>query len=110
MSIRFSVIVTAMAVMSVFALAETKPFTTLNAPGMATVDGMLTYCRRVDPASASKYTLGINNFTQGHTVEELISIRASKQYATSLADINSYLKKVSNASGINACRAYLAGK
>ncbi len=107
MSIRFSIILAAMAVMSVSAPAVTIPQTTINAPALATVDGILTYCRRVDPGSAANYTLGLKDFTQGHPVAELASIRASKQYANTMAIINSQLLKVSTAAGVNACRAYL---
>lgn len=112
MSIRNAVMLTALAVASVSAIAETesKPQTTLTAPGIATTDGILTYCRRVDAASAAKYTLAINNLTQGHSRDELEDIRTSKQYKETLAAIDTQLLKVSSGTGVNACRAFLAGK
>jgi hypothetical protein len=106
MSIRYSVILAALAVMSVPAVAGPKPqATTLNAPGMATVDGMLGYCRRVNAISVAQYTQEINSLTQGHPKEELIDIRASKKYRDTLANINSQLLKVPIAAGVSACRA-----
>ena len=112
MSIRNAVMLTALAAVSVSAMAETesKPQTTLTVPGMATTDGILTYCRRVDPSSAAKYTLGINAITQGHPLNELKDIRASKQYEEILATINTQLLKISNSTGVSACRSFLAGK
>jgi hypothetical protein len=111
MSIRNAVMLTVLAVVSVSAMAESesKPQTTLTAPGMATTDGILTYCRRIDTASAAKYTLAINNLTQGHSRDELEDIRASKQYTETLAALNVQLLKVSNATGVSACRSYIAG-
>ena len=110
MSIRNSVVLAALAVMSVSALAKPNPQTTLSAPGMGTVDGILTYCQRVDPGSTAKYTLGLNNFTGGHPPGEVKDIRESKQYKSTLATIDGQLLKVSTATGVSACRAYLAGK
>jgi hypothetical protein len=110
MSIRYSVILAALAVMSVSALAESKPQTTLTAPGMGTVDGILTYCQKVDHMSAAKYMLGLDNFTKGHSKDELEDIRASTQYKTTREALNTQLLKVSNSAGISACRNYLAGK
>ena len=106
MSIRFSVILAALAVMSVPAVAGAKPQgTTLTGPGMATTDGVLGYCRRVNAISAAKYTLAINSLTQGHPKEELIDIRESKKYRDTLAIINGQLLKVPIAAGVSACRA-----
>lgn len=110
MNIRYSVILIAVAIMSVPALAKSNPQTTLSAPGVATVDGILTYCRRVDTGSAAAYTLALNNLTQGHSPDEVRDIRESKQYKDTLGNINSQLLKVPTAAGANACRAYLAGK
>ena len=49
MSIRNAVMLTALAAGSVSAMAETdlEATNTLTVPGMATTDGILTYCRRV---------------------------------------------------------------
>ena len=77
---------------------------------MAATDGVLTYCRRIDPGSAAKYTLAIQSTTQGHKLDEIEDIRASKQYKDILATINMQLLKVSNSTGVSACRSYLAGK
>jgi hypothetical protein len=110
MNIRHSVILAALAVMSVSAWAESKPQTTLTAPGMATFDGILNYCRRTDMRSAAQYTIRLNNLTQGHSEGELTDIRESKQYKDTLATINSQLLKVSTPTGSNACMSYLVGK
>jgi hypothetical protein len=105
MSIRHSVILAALAVMSVSAMAGSKPQTTLTASGMATTDGVLGYCRSVNAISVAKYTQAINSITQGHPREELFDIRESKQYKQTLATLNSQLLKVPIATGVSACRA-----
>lgn len=110
MSIRDAVILAAVAVMSVSADAVTRPATTLTSSGMAVIDGMLDNCRRVDPIRYIGYTLAITNITQGHNLGELIGIRASAQYQTVLAGVNSDLKKQSVGSQISSCKAFLAGR
>jgi hypothetical protein len=113
MNIRYSVILAALAVMSVSTLAETRPQTpqtTLTGPGMATVDGVLNYCRKIDMGSAAQYTIRLNGLTQGHSEGEVTNIRGSKQYKDALAVINTQLLKVSAPTGLNACMSYLVGR
>jgi hypothetical protein len=110
MSIRKSVVLAALAVMSVSALAKPNPATTLSPTGVGTADGVLNYCRRVDPGLAAKYALGLKSLPLGHSPDELEDIRETKQYKSTLATINSQLLKISTATGVNACRAYLAGR
>jgi hypothetical protein len=114
MCIRYSVILAALAVISVSALAktnaDTKPQTTLTAPGMATADGILSYCKRIDARSAAQYATRLDSITQGHSSGEVKDIRESKIYKASLAVINNQLLKVSAPTGLNACMSYLTGK
>lgn len=105
MNIRYSVILAALAVMSVPAVAGSKPQTTLTAPGMATTDGVLGYCRRINAMSIPKYNQVMASLTQGHTAAELISIRSSKQYNDTLAIISSQLLKVPISSGVSICHS-----
>jgi hypothetical protein len=108
MGLKFSVVLTAGAALVVSSLAQavTKPNTTLDPKSLAQIDGVLSYCSRIDARSSSNYLRGESMITNGHSDAEVSGLRHSGDYAASLAAINVQLGKVGINAGLGACRAF----
>ena len=108
MGLKFSVLMTAGAALIVSSLAQavTKTNSTLDAKSLAQVDGVLSYCTRIDSRSSSNYLKGESMITNGHSNAEILGLRHSSEYAKSLAAINLELGKVGVNAGLGACRTF----
>jgi hypothetical protein len=108
MGLNFSVVLTAGAALVVSSLAQavTKTNSTLDAKSLAQVDGVLSYCTKIDSRSSSNYLKGESIITNGHSNAEVSGLRHSTEYAKSLAAINLELGKVGVNAGLGACRAF----
>jgi hypothetical protein len=108
MGLKHSVVLTAGVALIVSSLAQavTKPNTTITADSLAKVDGILSFCSRVDSKSSKTYLQGESVITNGHSTAEIASLRHSGEYGVSLASINGQLNKVAIGPGLSACKTF----
>ena len=71
------------------------------------VEGILTYCAKVNPESAAKYQDAAKALVKDTTEKEVTEARNSAEYKESLDSINAQLEKAPKENSIKACRAYL---
>jgi hypothetical protein len=74
------------------------------------VEATLTYCGKVDPASAEKYKAREQAFIGDATPEELEKARSTGEYKDSYDSRTSDLEKAPKEQTVKACTAFLDGK
>jgi hypothetical protein len=110
MSLRFSIVLAAAAAISVSVLTPMQAETTITGRSLGTVETILGYCARIDPVSAAQYKGSVKMFTAGHSEKEVERDQKDKGFTAAAESIDSQLKKVPLATGLSACKAFLAGK
>lgn len=104
MQFRTAALLAAMAVMSVSALPETKDATTIFIESLARVDGITSYCTRIDAKNAQSYQDDVAMIIRGHSSTEIQGDRGTSRYQYALGTVNLQLSKIATGTGMSACK------
>ena len=88
-----------------FALAE-EPAP--DARALATTEAILSYCAKVDPASASEYQERVKLIAQGASEKALDEVRKSAEYQQAHASVDDFLAKVDEHNAKKVCSEAVA--
>lgn len=94
---------------AVLATAETKDATTINIESLARVDGIASYCGRVDPQHSSLYQQRSAAFVRGHSDSEIKGDRSTSRYQFAFGAVNQDLNKLAPNLGAGNCSALIKG-
>jgi hypothetical protein len=78
--------------------------------GLARVEGILSYCAKVDPKSATKYQQFMSNILTGHSSGEIDTDQGSSRYTFALGVVDQTIAKLPASTVVSACQNMLAGK
>lgn len=94
---------------SLLAKANSSP-PPLDPVGLGRLEGTLSYCAKIDPASESKYKEKAKLLVKRQSDQAVADARRSNEYQDSLKLTNEQLKSIPTADAENACKAYIQGK
>jgi hypothetical protein len=76
----------------------------------AKVEGILTYCAKVNPESATKYQDAAKAFVKDIPEKEVTEARQTSEYKDSYEGISADLEKAPKEASLQACKAALETK
>jgi hypothetical protein len=107
---------TALAAMAVYgamgavagsAAAEPEP---APAHSLGVTEGLLTYCTKVDAASAAKIKLKAKALSEGLSAVALKQMRNSAEYRTAYESVTQFVEKVDPHNAMQPCRQAAASR
>lgn len=104
----FLAVAASSVVVLVSTFAQTK--LPLHPDTLARYEAIVSYCEKVDPASASLYATVLTNLSQGHSAGEIAGHRTSARYRRALLEANNTLSNASTDTGLKGCSEFLADK
>jgi hypothetical protein len=101
---RVALIVSAIALSSIAYAEEPAP----NAQVLGTVEALLGFCAKADPASAAQYREQLKQLTQGSTEKALAEARKKDEYRQGHALVDESVAKIDQAHAKKVCSESLA--
>jgi len=78
-----------------------------DAKPLATVEAILDYCAKVDPAAAERYQEHVKLVAQGASEETLAKVRKSNEYQQAHGEVDEFLAKVDPHNAKKVCSQQL---
>ena len=82
----------------------------ISGTALAVDQGIIAYCEKIDPQSAGLYAQKLTSILLGTTGQNFASLQGTAAYSSELAWLNSSLASVPRATGLSACKGFLALK
>lgn len=98
------------AVVVLVSFADTRTRPALHPDTLARYEAITSFCEKVDPESALQYAAKLQDFTRGHSADEILARRNSDLYRDAAAQADAVLGNASAATAQNGCTEFLAEK